>query len=85
MVAILAILVALISIITKAVNNMRYLSLLSETSEFADFFGALSPIFLSNKEQEQSDEELRKLGKRIRTNLWVFYICIIIFFGYVSL
>ena len=84
MIAILAITVALISIIAKAVNNMSYLTLLSETSELGDFFGALSPIFLADKEQEQTNEELRILGKRIRRNLWSFYISLIVFFAYVS-
>lgn len=84
MIAILAVILALVSIIAKVANNVSYLSLLSETSEPGDFFGALSPIFLSDREQEQSNEELRKLGKRIRRNLWFFYISIIVFFGYVS-
>ncbi len=84
MIAILAIIIALISIILKAVNNMSYLSLLSKSSEPEDFFSALSPIFLSDKGQEQSNEKLRKPGKRIRGNLWFFYISIIVFFGYVS-
>lgn len=85
MVAILAIVVVLISIIAKAVNNMSYLSLLSEASEPVDFFGALSPIFLADKDQEQTNEYLRKLGKRIRRNLWFFYIGMIVFFVYCSI
>jgi len=84
MIGILAVLVALIAIISKVVNNIRYLNLLPESTDPTDFIGAMSPIFLSNKEEEQENDKLKKIAKRIRINLWIFYLSIVVFFGYVS-
>ena len=84
MIAVIAIITAIISIITKAVNNLQYINLLPASSQPSDFFMALSPIFLKDKEKENSSEELRKLGNRIKTSLWIFYISLVIFFAYVS-
>ncbi len=68
-------------------NNLKSCEqhkILPESTDPTDFIGAMSPIFLSNKEEEQENDKLKKIAKRIRINLWIFYLSIVVFFGYVS-
>ncbi len=84
MIAILAIPVALVAIISKIIVHLKYMNLMS-SEDASDFFGALSPtFFIRDKNLEQSNGELQKLAKKIKTRLIIFYVCIALFFISVS-
>lgn len=84
MIAILAVLIALMAIISKIIAHLKYMNLIN-SEDASDFFGALSPtFFVRDKDLEQSNNDLQKLAKKIKTRLVIFYACIGIFFAYVS-
>jgi hypothetical protein len=85
MIAILAILIALISIWIKIYYHFKYLNLLPETIEIPSAFGAFSPLFLGNSDEEEKNEELKKLARTIKISLTIFYLCIICFLVYTNI
>jgi len=84
MIGILAIFIALIAIIAKILNHLNYLDLVSNSPKISDFWEAFSPTFFRDREEYLSDSDLKKVAKRIKVYLAIFYFCILIFFVYVS-
>jgi len=85
MIAILAILIAFVSIWIKIYNHFKYLSLLPDPIDIPAFFGAISPFFFRNKEDEGISDELLKIAKSIKICIVMFYISIATFFIYIQI
>lgn len=86
MIAILAILICLISIFSKIIAHFKYLT--SSPTKDIDIpvaFGAFSPVFISDKDREEENSQLKSIGTRIKIYLALFYLGLITFFVYVSI
>jgi len=46
---------------------------------FYYLFELIAPVFIPNKEVENGNEEIAKIGRRVRILLFMFYFCFIYF------
>lgn len=85
MIAILAILICLISIFSKIIAHFKYLTINpNKDIDIPVAFGAFSPFFISDKDGEKENSQLKSIGNRIKVYLALFYLGLITFFVYVS-
>ncbi len=77
--AFIAFFAAFIAQIIKIIFHFAYNSLQSGTTSLIDFLFAFSPFFLGNTEEEKIEPKLKKIRRKIKNCLIVYYSGLAIF------